>query len=87
MFIHIYKEQDMAKIEDIGFRIRSYGRTELAVAYNPGLTPGGAWKRLVQWIKHSPGLEQHLEQLSGGKQGRPYTPAQVEAIVNALGEP
>lgn len=77
----------MTKKEDNGFRIRSYGRTELALAYNPDLTPAGAWRRLGMWIRHCPGLEQKLAALSGGWQGRTYTPAQVEAIVEALGEP
>ena len=53
------------------FRIRSYGRTELAQLYNPCLTPKAAYRKLVGWIDHS----------------RSYTPAQVREIVEALGEP
>ena len=32
------------------FRIRSYGRTELAQLYNPCLTPKAAYRKLVGWI-------------------------------------
>ena len=38
------------------FRIRSYGRTELAQLYNPCLTPKAAYRKLVGWIDHYPGL-------------------------------
>lgn len=37
------------------FRIRSYGRTELAQLYNPCLTPKAAYRKLVGWIDHYPG--------------------------------
>ena len=53
------------------FRIRSYGRTELAQLYNPCLTPKAV--RLAE-----------LGKLPGS---RSYTPAQVREIVGALGEP
>ena len=35
------------------FRIRSYGRTELAQLYNPCLTPKAAYRKLVGWIDPS----------------------------------
>lgn len=69
------------------FRIRTYGRTELAQVYNPELTSGGAWKRLRSWITYYPGLKQRLDELGGGQRRRTYTPAQVAAIIEALGEP
>lgn len=42
------------------FRIRSYGRTELAQLYNPCLTPKAAYRKLVGWIDHYPGLAVRL---------------------------
>lgn len=35
-------------LEELGetFRLRAYGRTELAQAYNPHLSPGAAWQKL-----------------------------------------
>ena len=66
------------------FRFRSYGRTELALLYNPCLTPKAAYRKLVGWIDHYPGLAVRLAELPGS---RSYTPAQVREIVEALGEP
>ena len=32
------------------FKIRTYGRTELAQLYSPGLCPQAAFRKLNQWI-------------------------------------
>ena len=64
------------------FRIRSYGRTELAQLYNPCLTPKAAYR-----IDHYPGLAVRLAELGKLPGSRSYTPAQVREIVEALGEP
>ena len=68
------------------FRIRSYGRTELAQLYNPCLTPKAAYRKLVGWIDHYPGLAVRLAELGKLPGSRSYTPAQVREIVEALGE-
>ena len=36
--------------------IRSFGRTELAQRYFPGLTPDGAWHKLRAWLRLNPRL-------------------------------
>ena len=69
------------------FPIHAYGRTELALLYNPYLTPRGAYRRLMRWIDYSPGLRERLEKLSTQRNNRMWTPAQVALIVEALGEP
>ena len=69
------------------FHIRSYGRAELAQAYSPDLSPMAAWRRLCQWIDRYPGLADRLRTLGYRTGQRSWTPAQVEAIVGALGEP
>ena len=69
------------------FRIRAYGRTELAQEYNPHLAPSTAWHRLKDWIDRSPGLASRLRELGYTDKARSWTPAQVSAIVSALGEP
>ncbi len=68
------------------FILRTYGRTELALLYNPTMLPGSAYRKLRQWIAHYPGLQERLDSL-GQPNARLYTPRQVEAIVEALGEP
>lgn len=74
------------KDTQIEFRIRAYGRTELAQLYCPTLTHGAAYRKLRQWIALSPGLTARLETLGSGK-SRTWTPAEVKEIVEALGEP
>lgn len=69
-----------------GFKIRAYGRTELAMTYCPELTPDSAYRKLRQWISRSPGLADRLRLLGDGK-ARTWTPAEVREIVGALGEP
>lgn len=69
------------------FEIRQYGRTELALLYSPQITPEAAWKKLKVWIGHFPGLTHQLQALGYDPRQRTFTPAQVTAIVGALGEP
>ena len=69
------------------FEIRTYGRTELALLYNPGLCPDSAYRKLKQWIDLCPGLRDGLAALGISSRSRTYTPAQVRLIVVALGEP
>ena len=69
------------------FRLRAYGRTELAQLYNPHLAPSTAWHRLRSWVAQYPGLMQRLEKTGYSSQKRTWTPLQVRLIVEALGEP
>ncbi len=64
------------------FRIRTYGRTELAQLYCPGVLPRSAYRRLKAWMVLNPRLRPLLRQNS-----RIFTPAQVKRIVDVLGEP
>ncbi len=70
------------------FEIRQYGRTELAQIYSPDITPAAAWRKLNGWIAYHPTLPDRLRGMgyTPGHQ-RIFTPAQVAAIVEALGEP
>ncbi len=70
-----------------GFVIRTYGRTELAQLYNPLICSRSALRKLDQWIDRYPGLRVALVALGLLPGARCYTPAMVQIIVNALGEP
>ena len=59
------------------FEIRTYGRTELALLYNPGLCPDSAYRKLKQWIDLCPGLRDGLAALGISSRSRTYTPAQA----------
>lgn len=77
----------MKKIDNIQFRIRAYGRTELAQLYAPDLTPQSAYRRLRQWIAYYPGLCERLNAMSTNAKSRIWTAPQVAEIIDALGEP
>lgn len=64
------------------FKIRFYGRTELAQEYFPNMHPIAAWAKLKLWLSINPDLC-YLTKL----RVRSFTPAQVEEIVKILGEP
>ena len=64
------------------FKIRAYGRTELAQLYCPTIGSQGAYKKLMGWFSINP----QLKHLVGLKQ-RSFNPAQVAEIVNVIGEP
>lgn len=70
------------------FEIREYGRTELAQLYSPKISPEAAWRKLKGWIAYYPGLTERLQSLGyRHRQQRTFTPAQVRAIIGAIGEP
>ena len=69
------------------FKLQQYGRMELAQIYCPDIAPESAWKKLKIWINHYPGLSERLRQLGYDGSTRSFSPAQVQAIVEALGEP
>lgn len=74
-------------MKQTGFIIRQYGRTELAQMYSPDIAPESAWRKLRRWIEHYPGLTEQLHSLGYVSGARCFTPLQVQAIINALGEP
>lgn len=77
---------DIKKMAGI-FRIKTYGRTELAQLYNPEVASETAWRRLRAWILKSPGMMERL-MAAGYKRGqRVFTPKQVGIIVDGVGEP
>ncbi len=69
------------------FRIRTYGRTELALLYNPKLTEQAAYCKLNYWIDLAPRLREALNAQGASLKSRSYNPAQVRLIVDALGAP
>lgn len=64
------------------FKIRTYGRTELAQLYCPTVCSQQAYRKLMSWLSINP----NLKKLCGLKQ-RCFTPAQVQLIVSEIGEP
>lgn len=69
------------------FKIRAYGRMELAQLYAPDLTSIAAYRKMKRRIGLYPGLEEKLQGLGYRPAHRSFTPLEVKAIVEALGEP
>ena len=44
----------------IEFKIRAYGRMELAQLYSPELTGIAAYRKMNKWIVRCPGLQERL---------------------------
>lgn len=74
-------------ITESGFNVRSYSKSELAMLYNPFITPKAAVRKLNRWIAFKPGLLQRLYDTGLPPNAKCYTPLQVFIIVEALGEP
>ena len=82
----IIRKQEIMSIGK--FEIREYGRTELAQMYSPDISPESAWKKLKGWMAYHPRLPMVLASLGyRADRQRSFTPAQVKAIAEALGEP
>lgn len=74
-------------MEDKKFKIRSYGWTELALCYNPGLQPASAARLLRRWVQKSKELQSRLKAAGYLKGQRILTPRQVEIIIDIIGDP
>ncbi len=70
-----------------GFKIKSYGWTELATLYNPEVKPETASKRLRRWVCKNGQLTHELSNQGWHKGTRLLTPMQVQVMVQYLGEP
>ena len=69
------------------FKIRAYGRMELAQLKSPTLTHMAPSRKMKPWISLCPGLLQRLYDLGYESKRRSFTPLEVRVIVDALGEP
>jgi hypothetical protein len=69
------------------FRIRKYGKGELASRYMPDFQPNSALRRFNQWLQVAPELIEQLKETGWTPKARLYTPRQVEMSVGWLGEP
>lgn len=69
------------------FKVREYGRTELALAYCPDIAPESAWKKFKRWLNLYPGLMDGLRAIGYSSHTRSFTHRQVRLIVECLGSP
>lgn len=73
--------------EEKAFKVKSYGKSELAALYMPDVTPKSALEALKKWIDKFPGLAAALAATGLQPCDKRYTPAQVRMITEAIGRP
>lgn len=72
----------------INFKIKAYGKSELALRYFPGANSSHtAVNHLMSWIRRSPELTTELEKMGYKKSAKYFTPKEVALVVEFLGEP
>ena len=69
------------------FKIRSYGKGELAKLYCPHLSESAALGTLMRWMERQPMLMEQLHEAGFNHHIRILSPYMVRLIVDALGEP
>ena len=66
---------------------KPYTKKELALLYFPGSNPRTAVNHLMSWIRRCTPLWNELQQTGYYPTSKAFTPRQVRAIVDYLGEP
>ena len=69
------------------FKIRAYSKKELALMYFPDSQPRTAVNHLMAWIRRCCRLWEDLSKMGYNRNSKAFTPRQVRAIVEHLGEP
>ena len=69
------------------FKIRPYTKKELALMYFLDSSPRTAVSHLMSWIRRCTQLWQQLQATGYETTCKTFTPRQVKAIVEQLGEP
>ena len=69
------------------FKIRMYTKKELALMYFPESMPRTAVNHLMAWIRLCTPLWDELLKMGYCKTSKSFSPTQVKAIVDYLGEP
>jgi hypothetical protein len=69
------------------FCIRAYTKKELALMYFPDSSPRTAVSHLMSWIRCCTTLWDQLQETGYETTCKTFTPRQVRAIVEQLGEP
>ena len=72
---------------DNDFVIRAYTKKELALCYFPNSNPRTAVNHLMSWVQRCTSLWEQLQHMGYIATSKAFTPRQVRAIVEQLGEP
>ena len=68
-------------------KVCAYTKKELALMYFPDSQPRTAVNHLMAWIRRCTPLWQQLQEMGYSTTSKAFTPREVKAIVEHLGEP
>ena len=78
----------MEKNDDLNYyKVRTYGKSELAQLYNPVAQPKAAVATLNRWIEKNSGLSKALTAIGYDKMRHTFFSREVALIFEYLGEP
>ena len=69
------------------FKIKAYTKKELALRYFPDSMPRTAVNHLMAWIRRCTPLHEQLQSMGYQPTSKAFTPRQVRAITEYLGDP
>jgi hypothetical protein len=69
------------------FRVKAYGKAELAMLYNPQMCTREALRTLTRWMVRNEQLYRELLIIGYKKTCKIFTPKEVAVITHYLGEP
>jgi hypothetical protein len=69
------------------FKVKSYGKAELAMLYNPQMCVKEALRTLTRWMVRNEQLYRELLAIGYRKTCKILTPKEVAVITHYLGEP
>jgi hypothetical protein len=69
------------------YPIRTYGKTELALLYNPYTTPHAAVQTLMRWIRENDELWQLFTEMKFNPHRHTFFSREVELIYRYIGKP
>lgn len=77
----------MNTVVETDFKIRAYTKKELGLLYFPDSNPRTAVKHMMAWIMRCTPLWEALTTMGYRSTSKAFSPRQVKAIVEYLGEP
>ena len=68
-------------------KINAMTKTQVALLYNPNVSPKSAVQTLMRWIERNPPLKAELEESGYKRSQKIFSPKQVRIIYKYLDEP
>lgn len=80
-------KKDIMEAKLTEFKVKAYGKADLAMLYNPQMCAREALRTLTRWMVRNEELYRELIAIGYKKSCKILTPKEVGIIINYLGEP